>query len=590
MKFKKYFIVVMILVAMASCGGNQMKNVIVRADSLLESQPNSARTALAMLDSLKPKKPTMPKSLQMYYEFVYAKGMNKGFVNFTTDSVMKLVVDYYDAHGSANERMEAHYLLGCVYRDLQNAPATLACYNRAVESADTMRKDSNYDLLAIIYGQLGYLQYQQEMPKFALESLEKAKRYAQVCKDTVLYLQAISCQGIAYYKIGDKRKYLECMDYLFHRYTKLGMKQDASLVLCSTIYEYVNSSRLAKAKQLMDLYEKKAGLIDGKGYVAKGKEVYYATKGEYYLKTHQVDSALLMYRRLLKSTCLIDEKEKAYRGLMLSYQIKSQLDSVAKYAILDQASTDSTFHEMSTNTLIKMQSLYNYEQTERKNNELVILNHDLKSRNKMVLVLFLLGGIFTYIYYRQRIMKRELELKLQADQLRLKQNQYVLDNQELEELKNQLESGKQLEEKLRKEYEGRITQLQKRILVFEESSTLEKRNNINEILRKSEIRIILDKKAVKGECMTEDELAEVKSLLKVQTPSFYALVHDTELLSEKQLALCLLVRLGFSSSDIQHLLDISSGYASNAKKTISKKMFGKEMQQKNFEEKIHQML
>ena len=590
MKFKKYFIVVMILVAMVSCGGNQMKNVIVRADSLLESQPNSARTALAMLDSLKPKKPTMPKSLQMYYELVYAKGMNKGFVNFTTDSVMKLVVDYYDAHGSANERMEAHYLLGCVYRDLQNAPATLACYNRSVECADTMRKDCNYDLLAVIYGQLGYLQYQQDMPKFALESLEKAKRYAQVCKDTVLYLQTISYQGIAYYKLGNKHKYLEYMNYLFHCYTKLGMKQDASLVLCSTIYEYVNSSRLVKAKQLMDLYEKKSGLIDENGYVAKGKEVYYATKGEYYLKTHQVDSALLMYRRLMKSTYLIDEKEKAYRGLMLSYQIKSQLDSVAKYAILDQASTDSTFHEMSTNTLIKMQSLYNYEQTERKNNELVILNHDLKSRNKMVLVLFLLGGIFTYIYYRQRIMKRELELKLQADQLRLKQNQYVLDNQELEELKNQLESGKQLEEKLRKEYEGRITQLQKRILVFEESSTLEKRNNINEILRKSEIRIILDKKAVKGECMTEDELAEVKSLLKVQTPSFYALVHDTELLSEKQLALCLLVRLGFSSSDIQHLLDISSGYASNAKKMISKKMFGKEMQQKNFEEKIHQML
>lgn len=148
----------------------------------------------------------------------------------------------------------------------------------------------------------------------------------------------------------------------------------------------------------------------------------------------------------------------------------------------------------------------------------------------------------------------------------------------------------EIEEKLRAEYEGRIAQLQKRILALEKSSALEKRNRINEILRKSRIRIVLDNKAVKGECMTEDELVEVKSLLRAQTPCFYALVYATEFLSEKQMALCLLVRLGFSSSDIQHLLDISSGYTSNAKKTISKKMFGKEMQQKNFEDKIHQML
>ena len=31
---------------------------------------------------------------------------------------MKEVVDYYDRHGSANERMLANYVLGCVYRDM----------------------------------------------------------------------------------------------------------------------------------------------------------------------------------------------------------------------------------------------------------------------------------------------------------------------------------------------------------------------------------------------------------------------------------------------------------------------------------------
>lgn len=31
---------------------------------------------------------------------------------------MKEVAAYYDSHGNTNEQMEAHYLLGCAYRDM----------------------------------------------------------------------------------------------------------------------------------------------------------------------------------------------------------------------------------------------------------------------------------------------------------------------------------------------------------------------------------------------------------------------------------------------------------------------------------------
>jgi lipopolysaccharide biosynthesis regulator YciM len=50
---------------------------------------------------------------------------------------MLAVADYYDRNGTANERMEAHYLLGCVYRDLGDAPRALTSYNNAVDCADT---------------------------------------------------------------------------------------------------------------------------------------------------------------------------------------------------------------------------------------------------------------------------------------------------------------------------------------------------------------------------------------------------------------------------------------------------------------------
>ena len=59
---------------------------------------------------------------RMREELFRAREMNKEYIDFTTDSVMKEVADWYDRHGTSNERMEAHYLLGCTYRDMGEAP------------------------------------------------------------------------------------------------------------------------------------------------------------------------------------------------------------------------------------------------------------------------------------------------------------------------------------------------------------------------------------------------------------------------------------------------------------------------------------
>jgi len=64
---------------------------------------------------------------------LHAKAQNKAYVPFTSDTMMNATVDYYDRNGTANEQMETHYLLGCVYRDLSDAPKALSAYHDAVE-------------------------------------------------------------------------------------------------------------------------------------------------------------------------------------------------------------------------------------------------------------------------------------------------------------------------------------------------------------------------------------------------------------------------------------------------------------------------
>ncbi len=54
-----------------------------------------------------------------------ADSLNRNYIPFTTDSVLKIATEWFDSYGSANERMRAHYLLGCAYRDMGEAPAAL---------------------------------------------------------------------------------------------------------------------------------------------------------------------------------------------------------------------------------------------------------------------------------------------------------------------------------------------------------------------------------------------------------------------------------------------------------------------------------
>ena len=130
---------------MIGCTGGRVEATLSQIDTLMEAHPDSA---LQRLDSLKSQKGSWSKNLRMRYDLLEAKAQNKAFVDFTSDSIAKEFTKYYDSHGTANERMMAHYLLGCVYRDLGEAPHAVDCYLDAISQADTTAKDCDFYTLS----------------------------------------------------------------------------------------------------------------------------------------------------------------------------------------------------------------------------------------------------------------------------------------------------------------------------------------------------------------------------------------------------------------------------------------------------------
>lgn len=81
--------------------------------------------------------------------------------------------------------MLAYYLLGCAYRDLDDAPASLESYLQAVEQADTASRECDYHTLARIYGQIGEEYQRQRMILNAKNAYGVSEKYSWLAKDTL---------------------------------------------------------------------------------------------------------------------------------------------------------------------------------------------------------------------------------------------------------------------------------------------------------------------------------------------------------------------------------------------------------------------
>ena len=119
--FLLIYIIITALISTTSCHrSGHTEQQLFMMDTLSDVNPN---TVLLMLDSMDLS--TMSRSERMHAELLRGKAMNKAYVNFTTDSVMLEVVDWYERHGNANQKMLAYYVLGCAYRDLEDALSAL---------------------------------------------------------------------------------------------------------------------------------------------------------------------------------------------------------------------------------------------------------------------------------------------------------------------------------------------------------------------------------------------------------------------------------------------------------------------------------
>lgn len=581
---EKVIFLLLIIMLLASCAGNRKyDDLMQRADSIMNVNDDSAKVAIRMLDGVKSQLSEFTKKQRMRYELLRHKAMNKACITFTSDSVMKEVVDYYDNHGSANERMLANYVLGCVYRDMHEAPMALEYYNKATEQADTTAADCDYGTLYRVYSQMGILFSKQYLLYQELNAFDKAEKYAYLAKDTFNAIVNYQNQGEVYDFLGKKDSVIAINLLAAKLFKKHGNDYAAAIAFGCNYNYYIEKKDSINAKKAFEAYNSTG--YEGNSNYEDAKAYVLCLKGTYYMFTGQLDSACYILQQSLKFCKSFSNKAATTKALAHYYAKVNQPSLAMKYALQSSEYNDSDLIEARKTQLQQVQAMYDYG----RNQEIARMAEQKAKRstqmNYMIVFACVILFLFlSYIYRKQLALKKK---RIAVSKLLYEDSLLKLKRLQDEKAKLVAENDNKLFQVIM-EKENTIDKLKAEINDIQERYSLSSISNVELSLMDSSIcKKIKFIEVHPRKKMSDEDWKELADTVEKTIPNFIPRLKNK--LNDKDYQICLLIRLGFSTSLIARLLGLSDAAISKSRKTMLKKLCGKVGKPKEFDEYVLQI-
>lgn len=324
-----------------SCSPPSVKNpLLLRADSLMETQPDSALTILESISS--PEK--LPRADRAFYALLFTQAQHKNFIPLEDDSLIKIAVDYYGDKKKSLNAAKAHYYLGVTYWDMDRVSFAVDEYLTAIRLFP--RED---EFMAVIYDNLGECYEAEDMYDVAINAyresydiikdrnnevyplrgiarifllqnkMDSALHYFQQVLDYAIELKDSNLIGALYHDIAmvynEQKNYIQAEESISKA---LGiMSEDESV-----------NARLFKADILLSLNKLDSAIyyfckdlnqleMTGKAFCYNGLYKIAKKKGEWKVATEYMETYMLLFDSIQGMT---DNKELA--RLMDKHQLE----------------------------------------------------------------------------------------------------------------------------------------------------------------------------------------------------------------------------------------------------------------------------
>lgn len=568
MKKVRLLFPILLLMCICACTNKPYPQSLRVADSLIHNNPDSA---VILLEELKRSMAFEPQATQMYYQLLTIKAKDKAYITHTSDSLIKTVVKYYEERKDRERLPETYYYAGRVYRDLGDAPQALEYLQKAIEST----KDcTDYRLISRIYSQTGTLYLYQDTYDQALEVFRKAYQYCLSDKDSIGMVYSLR-------DIGRTFTTLNCADSALYYYK--GALNYAEQIHNNHLAGVVQAELSGLYIQL-EMYPEAFTAIQCSNKYIKGHNIapFYAILADYYYYTNQLDSATFYYTQTASFDDLY-QKQGSYKGLGNIARKKGQYKEAMEYFDKYLICTDSIKDITNTETIRKMQSLYNYQLKEKENSKLQRQAANYKLWN-ILLIFSLLSLVFLFIAYHQFRKKKEQQQLVKQERIKqIQKERYAQSNTYLEKNKEQI---KEVELSLHKA-EIEKDQLRQDLLKAQKS-LIEKTNEqitaTQRVQKQSELALKhsdIYKKfhfAVQGsdEKIGNDDWKELMCAVDEAYNQFTTRLLELYPMKTIEIQVCVLIKIGLSPAQIAFITIRSRQAISSIRKRLYSKVMGKD--------------
>lgn len=603
------------LICFLSCGDTKVMRNVATADSLTEV---NQQEAVRYIDSVARADKGMSRNGRMKLLLLRMKALNKLDCPLDTDTLASLV-KYFDRHGSANDRMLANYILGCYYIGKGNSPEAMRYLHLAAEAADTTDAGCDWRTLHKVHVHTALQLMAKNALTDAMTENALALKFAMAAKDTLNAIITLEQRSNIYLNQGQDAKAFDIRSKLYGMYKNHGYDKEAAISVWPLVSMLAKRGNLAAAKRCIGIFEKESGLVDSIGNIEKGREAYYVDKGIYMFKLNKIDSAEYYFRKCLGNTNSHFNCKDSYEGLEDVYKKRHIPDSVAKYSDLARITTDSMYAEMNTTHLQQMRAMYNYN--EYKLSAEVYKRKALSARLTTIIIALVVSilAICVAIYIRKKRRARRMEVikyersidelekarlelytvneKQQAEMARMIkektdeiERQRKTDESYIHELKRSRDELHDLSERQKAEFnrlieakDARIDQLYQEKQKYEKVKT--RMDNINKYSDKPIVKQLKHHAKHDLTPMTKEEISRLKELFAGEE----GFSKIDNIVNEYEYQVCMLIRTGFTPSDICILMNSSKSSIANVRKKLYTKLTGRNGSSKDFDVYINSL-
>lgn len=518
--------------------------------------------ALASYDSLKDEFTKGSTYVRNKYTLLGIRLRDKAELPHTSDSCIRRLVPYFEKKGTIREMQEVYYFAGSVYRDLQDTPRSLEYFLKS--AACTEKGETDSVMLRNCYSQLCAMY--TKVQDYG-NALQMAKAEYEVARsigtlDGITMIQL----GNAYMRTDSFPQATEVMRMMLTENDTTNLTPD---ILCDLLYYFSLTDDTANARfcytRFVDMPERHP--IKAQQHISLGK---------YFLLLGLTDSSAQHYQLALEqgdSICKYD----ACRKLFHLYENCGEKEEAYKYA--------SEFLRISTCLDLGMRqeqaatinNQYQYYKDKQEEDSIKAEKEIMELYLWMTLLITLtlisvICAVYTFRKYQRQRLLHEISMTLDGDtgsdngneqethvlmrikkgmdSARIKQEEMA---KKLEKAEGNIKEQEQSIERTKRDAEEKLQeahrQMERGVNLFKMAHLTELSKNDNDIVES------IRKASRMEQELTSKQWSELISFINDRYPTFsqkIVTIHGP--ISEKQMHICYLLKMGFTNTEICNIM------------------------------------